>query len=84
MNLITQLLTEAGANTARAFTVCPDGYAYFKAIKSVTLFTAQKITLQCGKCLYTISGENLTIQEYFQGDILIKGTISGICIEKSL
>ncbi len=84
MNLISQILEEMGADISKSFTVCMGECAYFKGIKGVILFSPQKITLSGGKNYLSVTGENLTIARYFQGDIVIKGNICGVQIEKSL
>ncbi|MCD7728410.1 MAG: YabP/YqfC family sporulation protein [Clostridia bacterium] len=83
MNLILQLIKEMGADTANAITLCMGECAYFKCVKGVALLSSQKITVVCNKKLISVTGENLTVAEYFQGDILIKGDIYGVQIEKS-
>lgn len=84
MNLIERLLKEMGADMSRSFTVCMGECAYFKGIKGVTYLSAQKITILSGKTPLTVMGENLSVAEFFQGDLLIKGNICGVQIEKSV
>ncbi|MCD8372785.1 MAG: YabP/YqfC family sporulation protein [Clostridia bacterium] len=83
MNLIEQLLAQIGADGSAAFTVCIGEYAYFKGVKGVATLSSQKITLIIGKNLLAVTGENLSVAEYFQGDLIIKGGICGVQIEKS-
>ncbi|MCD8041054.1 MAG: hypothetical protein LUF82_06010 [Clostridia bacterium] len=84
MNLIMQLLAEMGADTSSAITVCPCGYVYIKGVKGVARLSSEGITLICGKNQISVTGTNLAVAEYFQGDIIIKGDVSGVQIEKSL
>ena len=81
MELLQQILREAGCDIDRAFTVLPDFGGYFKSVKQVVDFSAEKITLTVGKRRLTVTGENLTVDKYFQQDLFIKGKITGVSFE---
>ena len=81
MNLITQLLSELGADNMRAFTVCPGQLGYFRGVKAVAELTPQKIALICSKYTITAEGEGLFCAEYFGGDIVIRGNIKRVSVE---
>lgn len=75
MKLLQQILAEAGADTAKAYTVVPGFGAYFKSVKSVAEYSSEKIILNLPQARLTVSGENLTIGKYFEGDLLVLGAI---------
>jgi hypothetical protein len=81
MKLLQQILDEAGADTSRAYTIIPDFGAYFKCVKCVNDYSTEKIVLTIGKLLLTVTGENLTIGKFFEGDLLILGSIRGTNID---
>ena len=81
MNLITQLLSELGADNLRSFTVCPGRLGYFRGVKTVAELSPQKISLVCAKYTVTAEGEGLACAEYFEGDVVIRGDIKRVSVE---
>ena len=81
MKLLQQILLDAGADTNRAFTVVPQFGGYFKSVKRVDEYTPEKIVLTIAKQRVTVAGKNLTIDKYFQQDLLIRGAITGVELE---
>lgn len=81
MKLLQQILAEAGADTARAYTVVPDFGGYFKSVKAVAEYSPEKVVLRIGKTTLTVTGKNLSIGKYFEGDLLIRGEIGGTSFE---
>lgn len=81
MKLLEQLLCEYGADLKGAVTLIPDFGGYFANVKKVIEFSSEKIVLTAGKKCISICGENLAIGKYFQADLLIRGSISGVTIE---
>lgn len=81
MKLLQQILLDAGADTNRAFTVVPQFGGYFKSVKRVDEYTPEKIVLTIAKQRVTVAGKNLTIDKYFQQDLLIRGDVTGVNIE---
>lgn len=81
MKLLQQILAEAGADTSNAFTVIPHFGAYFKGVKAVAEYSPQKIALTVSKLKLTVTGENLTIGKYFEGDLLILGEVKSAQFE---
>ena len=81
MKLLQQILLDAGADTNRAFTVVPQFGGYFRSVKRVDEYTPEKIVLTIAKQRVTVAGKNLTIDKYFQQDLLIRGDVTGVNIE---
>ncbi|MDE6850220.1 MAG: YabP/YqfC family sporulation protein [Clostridia bacterium] len=81
MKLLQQILLDAGADTNRAFTVVPAFGGYFKSVKRVDEYTPEKVVLTVAKQRLTVTGSKLTIDKYFQQDLLIRGDITGVNIE---
>lgn len=81
MKLLQQILTEAGANPDKAFTVVPAFGGYFKSVKRVDEYTPEKIVLTVAKRKLTVKGDKLVIDKYYQQDLLIRGEISGVELE---
>lgn len=80
MEFLQEILSAAGADTLRAFTVVPGFGGYFKGVKGVTEFSPGKIVLVVGDMRVSVEGENLTVGRYFMGDMFISGVISSVCI----
>ena len=81
MKLIKEILKEYGADVLKSFTIIPNFGGYFCSVKSVIEYTPQKIILSQNKKIIKVHGENLSILEYFQQDMLILGNFSGVEIE---
>ena len=81
MELLQQILREAGADVGCAVTLIPDFGGYFKGVKRVEEFSEEKIILIAHKKRWLIAGENLSIDKYFEQDLFIRGTIKGISYE---
>ncbi len=81
MKLISKIISELGGDEAHAITLCPKGLAYFRGVKSVCELTEEKIVLMCGKNCITVEGENLSADEYFQGDFIVRGVVSRVSVE---
>lgn len=81
MKLLEQILGELGADTLKSFTVVPDFGGYFRSVKSVSEFSAQKVVLVQKRRTVTVEGENLEVGSYFEEDAFIKGNIKVIKID---
>lgn len=81
MKLLQQILSEAGADTAKSYTVIPDFGGYFKSVKQVLEYSPEKVILQIGKMRLTVTGKDLAIGKYFEGDLLILGNVEGTSVE---
>lgn len=75
MKLLQQILSEVGADTAKAYTVIPGFGGYFKSVRAVVEYSPEKIVLQIGKSQLTVTGNGLAIGKYFEGDLLVSGNI---------
>lgn len=81
MKLLDQILAELGADTLKSFSIIPDFGGYFRSIKGVVEYSAERVVLALKKNKITIAGENLTLGKYFEEDLLIKGKITGVQID---
>ena len=72
---------ELGADTLKSFTVVPAFGGYFRSVKSVAEYSAEKVVLSGRKFTLTLEGEKLEVGSYFQEDIFIKGDIKVIKID---
>lgn len=81
MRLLMQLLREAGADTDRAFTIVPSYGGYFKAVKRICEYSPRRIVLGVAKGTITLTGENLKIDKFADGDLSVLGGIGGISLE---
>lgn len=82
MKLLKQLLAEAGADTSSAFTVVPQFGGYFKQVARVEEYTPQKIVISAKKCRTVITGEGLKIEKYFEKDLFVRGSITGVSLDR--
>lgn len=82
MKLLEQILGELGADTLKSVTVVPAVCCYIRSVKSITGFSEEEITVTQRGGTIVVEGVNLSVGEYFEGDILIKGDVRGIKIEK--
>lgn len=81
MELLQQILREAGCDIDRSFTVLPEFGGYFKSVKRIDDFSAERVTLTVGKRRLVVRGEKLSVDKFFQQDLLIKGNITGVSFE---
>ena len=81
MKLLDQILSELGADTLKSFSIIPDFGGYFRSVKGVAEYSAEKVVLTLKKNRITVLGENLTLGKYFEEDLLIKGRIAGVQID---
>lgn len=81
MELLNEILREAGCDMDRAFTVLPGFGAYFKSVKRVEDFSEEKIVLAVGKRKLVVTGNGLTVDKYFQQDLFVKGDVTGVVFE---
>ena len=82
MNLLHQLLCDLGVGEENNFSVILGYGVYFQGVKKVLSCQEGEFCLLIGKNTVKISGENLRIEKFFQSDLLIAGTVSGVQIEK--
>ena len=78
MELLQQILKEAGADTLCSVTIIPDFGAYFKGVKCVEEYSQESIILIAHKRRWQVYGENLSIDKYFEQDLLIRGSVKGV------
>lgn len=81
MKLLEQILSELGVDTLKSITLVPGSCCYLKSVKSVAEFSSEKIELKVGKTTVMVEGVDMSIGEYFEGDILIKGNVKGVKID---
>ena len=81
MELLQQILKEAGADTSCSVTLIPDFGAYFAGVKRVEEFSGEEIVLVARKKRWHVLGENLSIEKYFEQDLFIRGTVKGVSYE---
>lgn len=81
MKLLQQLLNEMGADTLKSITLIPDSCCYLKSVKSVVDFSPERIVLKVGKSSVTVEGNDMTLGEFFEGDLIIKGGVKGVKID---
>jgi len=81
MKLLQQILSEAGAELDRSFTVVPGFGGYFKSVKRVDDYSPERVVLTVAKMRLTVTGKKLIIDKYFQQDLLLRGEITGVGLE---
>ncbi len=62
-------------NAGARYTVAIGGGGYFEGVKRVGDFSPQKVVLYFSKCSLEITGENLAIKKYCEGDLELSGKI---------
>lgn len=80
MKLLEQILSELGADGAKSITLVPESCCYLKSVKSVASFSPSKIAVKVGKLDVTVEGENMEIGGYFEGDLIVRGRVTGVKI----
>lgn len=81
MKIIAEIINELGGDEAHAITLCPGKLAYVRGVRAVEDLTPTKVVLVCGKKVITAEGEGLFAENYFQGDMVIKGDIKRVSVE---
>lgn len=82
MKLLNQLLLDAGADLTSAFTVVPQFGGYFKQVAKVEEYSPQKIVVSSKKWRIVITGEGLNVDKYFEKDLFIRGSITGVSLDR--
>lgn len=80
MNFLNEYLSEIGGST-HSFTVCIGSLAHFSHVKDIMSFSAERVVLKVGKHNVAVEGNNLTIDGFFDGDVIIHGSVTGVKIE---
>jgi sporulation protein YqfC len=75
MKLLSEILEKEGADVNYAYTVIPDFGAYFKKVKGIVDYSTTEVKLNINGHSVMVSGEDLTIGKFFEGDLLILGKI---------
>ena len=65
----------------KSFTVVPSFGGYFRSIKSIAEYSDVKIVLLQKKSVITVEGSGLEVGKYFEEDVFIKGSITGVAIK---
>lgn len=81
MKLVEQILRELGADGLNGITLVPGRCCYLKSVKSVINISEESIILAVGKNRVEISGGELEVGEYFEGDVIIKGDVRAVKVE---
>lgn len=81
MKLIAQILKELGAEEGRSVTLCPGKLAYFCGVTAVAELTPERAVFCCGKITVAAEGENLAVESYFHGDVVLRGNILRVSVE---
>ena len=81
MKLLEQIIGELGGDTLKSFTVVPSFGGYFRSIKSIAEYSDVKIVLLQKKSVITVEGSGREGGKYFEEDVFIKGSITGVAIE---
>ena len=77
MQLIEELLSQLDENffLGLRYTVLDGKKAYFQGVKSIETLEEEKIILVCGKKRFEVSGSNLTVLRFEEGDLVISGDV---------
>ncbi len=81
MKLVEQILNELGADGLKSLTLVPGECCYLKSVKSVLSFTPRSVVLSVGRFSVFVEGEELSVGEYFEGDLLVKGNVRSVRFE---
>ena len=78
MKLLQQILSEAGFDLGSSVTWVPHFGVYFKGVKRVEEFSEEVIVVIAAKRRWVITGEKLSVDKYFEQDLLVRGEIKEI------
>ena len=81
MEFLHEVLSAAGADMLYAITIVPGFGGYFRGVKGVNEYSGQKILLAVGKLTVAVTGEDLGIGRFYEGDLFVSGRVRGIDIE---
>lgn len=77
MRLYDEIFKNADGAALTKCTLVPDGGGYFEGVKAVGDFTPQRIVVAFPRLEVEITGEELSIKKYCDGDLQISGKIQG-------
>lgn len=60
------------------YIIVPDGGGYFEGVKGVEEFSAERIIVDFPRKQIEVTGKNLTIKKYCDGDLHLSGNIYGV------
>ena len=75
MRLYDELFKNADGGAFARCIIVPEGGGYFEGVKAVGDFSSTKIVLCFSKTELEITGENLCITKYYDGDLRLSGKI---------
>ncbi len=80
MRLYDEIFKNADGGATQRCVVVPYGGGYFQGVKSVGDFSKEKIVLYfpCGGV--EITGEELAIKKYYDGDLQLVGKITALAV----
>lgn len=74
MRLYDEIFKNADGASSRCIIV-PNGEGYFEGVKAVGDFSSKRIVLCFSKMELEITGEDLCIKKYYDGDLRLSGKI---------
>ncbi len=81
MKLIRQIIAERGGDMGKSINIVVGFGAFVQGVKSVLEYSEDRVVLQIAEKELVICGKKLTVEEYFEGDIFIKGDVCSAAFE---
>ncbi len=75
MRLYDEIFKNADGGATSRCIIVPNGEGYFEGVKAVGDFSSTRIVLCFPKIELEITGENLSIKKYYDGDLRLLGKI---------
>ncbi len=80
MRLYDEIFKNAEGGALQRCVVVPCGGGYFQGVKAVGDFSSEKIVLYFPRVGVEITGEDLEIKKYYDGDLRLSGKITALTV----
>ena len=75
MRLYDEIFKNADGGAFARCTIVPSGGGYFEGVKAVGDFSAERVVVCFPRETVEVTGENLSIKKYYDGDLQLSGRI---------
>ncbi|MBQ9714538.1 MAG: YabP/YqfC family sporulation protein [Clostridia bacterium] len=80
MGLYEEVLKTASGGVCSRCVIVPGGGGYFEGVKAIGDFSSEKIIVCFPKQTVEITGQNLVIKKYYDGDLQVDGRLLSVCV----
>lgn len=83
MRLYDEIFKNADGMAFARCTVVPNGGGYFEGVRSIGDFSSERIVVCFAKQTVEVTGKDLSIKKYYDGDLQLSGKITGVALPEA-